>query len=83
MNPTGGIRFMERRQYALPHAETKGARRPLQGGGLAKHDAGSSNTPGSAWRVRVPSKLKTTRIAEVYAVLRSKFGMRFLSIDAY
>jgi hypothetical protein len=39
MNPTGGIRFMERRQYALPHAETKGARRPLQGGGLAKHDA--------------------------------------------
>jgi hypothetical protein len=43
----------------------------------------SSNTPGSAWRVRVPSKLKTTRIAEVYAVLRSKFDMRFLSIDAY
>jgi hypothetical protein len=30
---------MERRQYALPHAETKGARRSPQGGGLPKHDA--------------------------------------------
>jgi hypothetical protein len=39
MNSTSSIRLMERRQYAVPHAETKGALLSLQGGGLPKHDA--------------------------------------------
>ena len=39
MNPASGIRLVERSQYALPHSEAEGGRRPLQGGGLAKHDA--------------------------------------------
>src|SRR5262249_39602394 len=39
MNPASGIRLVERSQYALPHSEAEGGRRPLQGGRLAKHDA--------------------------------------------
>src|SRR5262249_39602393 len=38
----------------------------------------SSKTPGSARRVRVPSKLRTTTVAEVGIVLRTEIGMRFL-----
>jgi hypothetical protein len=38
MNPAGGIRLMECSQYAFPHSEAEGGRRPFQVGGLAKHD---------------------------------------------
>jgi hypothetical protein len=38
MDPTSGIRLMERRQYAVPHSEAQSGCGPLQGSGLAKND---------------------------------------------
>jgi hypothetical protein len=56
---------MERRQYALPHAETKGARRPLQGGGLAKHDA----VIGHAWSALARSDFRNHGVGGPWPVL--------------
>jgi hypothetical protein len=39
MNPASGVRLVERRQYPVPHSETKGSRGSPQGRGLAKYDA--------------------------------------------
>ena len=58
----------------LGHLKSLGG---FQCAGLSRNKMRSSKTPGSARRVRVPSKLRTTTITEVGIVLRTEIGMRF------
>jgi hypothetical protein len=76
MNPASGICLMKRRQYSLPHSETKCARRPLQGGGLAKHDAVIED----AWlsvEGQSPDQVQDNEDRGSASHFENDFGMRF------